>query len=66
MKVYERICLRDWFVEAENGDRQECKRGKTYTTGAPRASDNTVVVFSSFWVRAPADIFEPFNDGERP
>ena len=61
MKIYERICLRDWFVQAENGDRQDCKRGKIYTTSAPH-DDGTVTVFSGFWVRAPQEIFEPWND----
>jgi len=63
MKVYERICLRDWFVEAENGDRQDLKRGKTYTTSASK--DGEVTVFSSFWVKAPIDIFEPVTE-QRP
>ena len=60
MKVYERICLHDWHVDALNGDRQDCKRGKAYTTSAPH-EDGTVTVFSSFWVRAPGSIFEPFE-----
>ena len=58
MEVYERICLKDWHIEAENGDRQALQRGKHYTTSASR-DDGTVIVFSSFWVRAPIDIFEP-------
>lgn len=58
MKVYERICLQDWHVEAQNGDRQELKRGKFYTTSASH-DDGTVTVFSSFWVRAPLSVFEP-------
>ena len=64
MKVYERICLKDWHIQAENGDRQDLKRGKTYTTGASR-EDGTVEVFSTFWVGAPIDIFEPLT-AERP
>ena len=64
MKVYDRICLKDWRIEAQNGDKQELKRGKQYTTGASR-EDGTVTVFSSFWVRAPVDIFEPLA-AERP
>lgn len=60
-KVYERICLRDWFIEDQAGNRQECKRGKTYTTSRPH-DDGTVTVFSSYWVRAPQEIFEPWSD----
>ena len=60
MNVYERICLKDWYVEAQNGDRQDLKRGKTYTTSASN-EDGEVQVFSSFWVYAPIDIFEPLT-----
>ena len=66
MKVYERICLKDWHIEARNGDRQDLKRGKTYTTSAPQ-EDGSVVVFSRFWVRAPGDVFEPWPiPGQQP
>jgi len=64
MKVYERICLKDWHIEAQNGDRQDLKRGKTYTTSASN-EDGEVQVFSSFWVYAPIGIFEPLT-AERP
>ena len=49
------VCIEDWHVEAENGDRQDCKRGQTYTTTEPK--DGEVTVFSTFWVKAPARIF---------
>jgi hypothetical protein len=64
MEVYKRICLKDWHIEAKNGDRQNLTRGEKYTTSASR-SDGTVTVFSSFWVQAPIDIFEPVTS-ERP
>lgn len=57
MEVGEAICIQDWHVEAENGDRQECKRGKTYTTTQPEDGSDTVTLFSTFWVKAPKDIF---------
>ena len=50
------ICIEDWHVEAENGDRQDCKRGKEYTVSKPWG-DGTVTVCSTFWVKAPARIF---------
>jgi hypothetical protein len=59
MNVYERICLKDWHIEAENGDRQELKRGQSYTT--TESKGDKVVVFSSFWVTAPINIFEPIT-----
>lgn len=55
MEVGEAICIKDWHIEAENGDRQECKRGQTYTTTRPDGKH--VTVFSQFWVKAPASIF---------
>lgn len=65
MKVYERICLKNHSVEAENGDCQKYERGRTYTMTAPRDGDESVVVLSTFWVRLSkeivADIFEPFR-----
>lgn len=64
MKVYDRICLKNWFIEAENGDRLELHRGKSYTTSASQP-DGTVTVFSRFWVTVPLDVFEPVTP-ERP
>ena len=49
------VCIEDWHVEAENGDRQDCKRGQTYTTTPPENGE--LVVLSTFWVKAPARIF---------
>lgn len=57
MKRYKRICLKDWHIEAQNGDRQELKRGKCYTTLASK--HGKVMVFSTFWVSAPIEVFEP-------
>ena len=57
MIVGEAICVQDWHIEAENGDRQECKRGRTYITTKPEDGAETVTVFSSFWVKAPKSIF---------
>jgi hypothetical protein len=59
MKVYKAICVEDWHIEAENGDRQDCKRGKEYTVSKPWG-DGTVTVFSGFWVHAPERIFAGF------
>ena len=65
MKVVKRICIQDWHVKAENGDRQDCKRGKEYTT-SPLLDDGKVIVFSGFWVRAPADIFSGAIPPDQP
>lgn len=55
--VGEAICIEDWHIEAENGDRQDCFRGKTYTISRPEDGKDTVMVFSRFWVPAPKGIF---------
>lgn len=57
MEVFTAVCIEDWHIEAENGDRQDCKKGERYTISAPR-KDGTVTVFSSFWVPAPIGIFD--------
>ena len=56
MKVYDRICLKDWQISDKEGNTLELKRGHTYTT-APHPKG--VFVFSRFWVVAPTAIFEP-------
>ena len=55
MKTYSRICLKDYTVEAQNGDKLELKRGKEYTTS--EENNDKVVVFSNFWVPVPVNIF---------
>jgi len=55
MKVGTRICIQDWSIEAQNGDRLDLKRGKEYTTSPEK--NGRVIVFSSFWVPAPVSIF---------
>jgi hypothetical protein len=55
MDVFRGICLRDHEVRATNGDCLSLVRGKEYTISAEK--DGKVVVFSSFWVPVPADLF---------
>ncbi len=55
METYKRICIRNWFVEAENGDRQDLLCGTEYITSAER--EGMVTVFKQFWVKAPIEIF---------
>lgn len=57
MNVYTAVCVKDWSIQAENGDRQECKSGQRYTISEIR-KDDTLTVFSTFWVPAPKDIFD--------
>lgn len=60
MKVFRRICIKDYTLEAQNGDKLELFRGKEYTTSDEK--DDKVVVFTNFWVGVPAGLFA----GEEP
>lgn len=56
MKTWKRICIKDAVIEAQNGDRQEIRRGQEYlTSGIDKNGE--VVVFSNFWVKFPVDHF---------
>lgn len=61
MKVVQRLCVQNWFIEAENGDRLDLERGKEYVTGAGVIGGH-VTVFSRFWVKAPVSIFHEQQD----
>jgi hypothetical protein len=56
MTTFERICIKDWEVTAENGDHFKVERGKEYLTG-PENEGGEVVVFSSFWIPVPVTVF---------
>ena len=60
MKTFKRICIQDYSLEAENGDRLELKGGKEYITTAEK--DGMVTVFTRFWVPVAVSLFT----GERP
>jgi len=55
MRTFERICIEDYTVRAENGDTLTLRRGEEYITSAER--DGMVTVFSAFWVPVPAALF---------
>lgn len=57
MQTKQRLCGKFWSISAENGDYFEVKRGKEYTTTAKIHNDNTVTVFSNYWVRVPVNVF---------
>jgi len=60
MKIFYRDCVKDFVLEALNGDRLELVKGKEYIT-SPIYEDKQVTVFTRYWVKVPADLF----DGER-
>lgn len=57
MQTRQRLCGKFWCITAKNGDYFELERGKEYTT-SKLYDDNTVTVFSNYWVpRVPVDVF---------
>lgn len=65
MKTFKRICIKDYTIEDDIGQKLELKRGKEYTTSSE--INKKVVVFSTFWVRVPVKLFageQVFTAGE--
>jgi len=56
MRTFHRICIEDYCITAHNGDKLELKRGREYLTSDVRGGDK-VVVYSTFWVPVPVDLF---------
>jgi len=56
MRTFSRICIKDYMLEAANGDRLELRRGREYLTSDIDA-DREVTVFTSFWVPVPVELF---------
>lgn len=56
MKTFNRICIKDWEITAQNGDHFEVKRANEYLT-SDVLDDGTVMVFSNFWVPVPVEHF---------
>ncbi len=65
MQTFNRICIKDWEIIADNGDTFKVERGKEYLTSAvdrapsigPEPGKGCVIVFSNFWVPVPVDVF---------
>ena len=66
MDTYNRICIKEYEVTAENGDHFKVERGKEYTTSAvdcscgsigPDPVKDHVIVFSNYWVPVPVEYF---------
>lgn len=64
MKTFNRICIKDLKIEAEDGGVFEIKRGKEYIT-SEEGKNKKVVVFSNYWVPVSIKHFagaEKFTD----
>ena len=55
MRMYDRICIKDYSVTAQNGDHFEIKRGQEYITSFSKFGK--VIVYSNFWVKVPTKHF---------
>ena len=50
-----RICIKNWEIIAQNGDRFKVERGKEYLTSNEKNKE--VIVFSNYWVSIPVSCF---------
>lgn len=57
METWNRVCIEDYSLTAENGDTLILKRGKEYTTSRVHDDGVTVTVFTNFWVPVPLRLF---------
>jgi len=55
MYTLKRICIKDFTLEAENGDLLVLERGKEYITSPEK--DGMVTVFTNFWEKVPVSYF---------
>ena len=53
MKTYNRICIQDNTITAQDGNTHTINHGKEYLT-SHIDKDGDVVVFSNYWVSHPA------------
>jgi hypothetical protein len=63
MKVFYRDCVKDFVMEALNGDRLELIKGREYITS--KIEHGRVMVFTRYWVKVPANLFEGRRDRPR-
>ena len=55
MTTYQRICIQDHTISAQNGDSMTITRGKEYLTSEEFGGE--VTVFGPFWVKFPVIYF---------
>ena len=55
MTTFNRVCIKDFCIEAASGAEVELKRGHEYLTSEER--NKKVVVFSTYWVEVPVELF---------
>jgi hypothetical protein len=55
VKTFNRICIKDFVLTAQNGDCLQLQRGREYLTSPEE--NGKVVVFTNFWVPVPVELF---------
>ena len=55
METYNRICIADFTLKAQNGDTLNLQREREYLTS--KEENESVTVFTNFWVKVPASLF---------
>ena len=55
--IVEQLCVKSYEITAQNGDYWKAEQGRKYTTTVPSEDNQTITVFSSFWVAVPKDHF---------
>jgi hypothetical protein len=53
--IVSQLCIKSYEITAKNGDHWKAQQGKFYTTTEPEKGE--VMVFSTYWVRVPAEHF---------
>jgi len=56
MKTFKRICIKNFKLIDDEGQKLELNRGQEYTT-SKKDVDNNVTVFTNFWVSVPVKLF---------
>ncbi len=57
VETVRRVAQRNWHIEDSFGNRQDVVAGKDYQQTKEVRGDGTVMLFSRFWVRVPAEVF---------
>lgn len=65
VNVVKQLCIKSFEIIAQNGDHWRAEQGKRYTTTVPSDEEETVTVFSDFWVRVPKEHFVLLEEKEK-
>jgi hypothetical protein len=63
LKVFNRVCIKDYTVTDQEGTSFTVERARSYITSPEK--DGTVMVFSRYWITVPVEIFAGEREGVR-